>query len=236
MLQRLSEEIRLCYRQAERFSDQAKAAPSETFRADYLVLEQGWLKLAHSYERQHCLAGFIHETKKREDGRDLGIGRIRTDGTTAGTAWLELPEPSKTDIRPRHFADGVIAIVDDDDCVRGGLSALIESRGRRAATFASAEDYLAAGARDNTVCLILDVHLPGLSGPDLQALLIAEGRLLPTVFVTGRFEDRVQKRVIAAGALGYLSKPCDEKALFDCIEKAQSKSPSRPSRESRSAI
>jgi CheY-like chemotaxis protein len=225
MLQSLSEEIRLCYRRAEHFSHQAKAAQTERLRADYLFHEQGWLKLAHSYEVQRQLALFIHETKKRENGGDLDIGPIRADGAAAATAWLEVPAPSKTGDEPGQLPNGLIAIVDDDDCVRDGLSALIESRGRKVATFASAEDYLAAEVRDHTVCLILDVHLPGMSGPHLQARLIAEGFPLPTVFLTGRHEDHVQKRVIAAGALGYLSKPCDEKALFDCIEKARLKLP-----------
>lgn len=220
MLQSLSEGIRLCYRRAEHFAHRAKAAPTETLRADYLLCEQSWLKLARSFEMQHCVALSGDDAKKRESGEDLGNGQIRADGAAAATAWLELPEPSKPGVAPSQLSDGVIAIVDDDDCVRGGLSALIESRGQRAATFASAEDYLAAETRENTVCLIVDVHLPGMSGPDLHARLIAEGCCLPTVFVTGRYEEHVQKRVIAAGALGYLSKPCDETALFDCIAKA----------------
>jgi CheY-like chemotaxis protein len=231
MLQSLNEEIRLCYRRAEHFAHEAKAASTETLRADYLRREQNWLKLAHSYELQHRIALFINETMKGENASDPGVGHVRSDGAAAATAWPELPAPGKTGVEPRHLASGVIAIVDDDDCVRAGLSALIESQGRRAATFASAEDFLAAEARENAVCLILDVNLPGMSGPDLQARLMAEGCRLPTVFVTGRHEDHVQKRVIASGALGYLSKPCDEKVLFDCIEKAQLKSPGRPSRE-----
>lgn len=227
MLQSLNEEIRLCYRRAEHFAHQARVAPSETLRADYLLHEQNWLKLAHSYELQHYVALFTHGTKEREDGGDPGMGPIRADGAAAATAWLELREPGKTGGEPELLPNAVIAIVDDDESVRAGLSVLIESRGRRAATFASAEDYLAAKASDNTACLILDVHLPGMSGPDLQARLIAEGCCLPTVFVTGRHEDHVQEQVIAAGALAYLSKPCDEHDLFDCIEKAQLKSPGR---------
>lgn len=87
----------------------------------------------------------------------------------------EMPDPGQTGEAPRHLPPGLITIVDDDDCVRCGLSALIESRGRRASTFASAEDFLASAAKDNTACLILDVHLPGMDGPDLQAHLIADG-------------------------------------------------------------
>ena len=121
---------------------------------------------------------------------------------------------------PNHRPTELITIVDDEDCVPGSLSTLIESYGREAATFASAEDYLASDGKRNTACLILDVNLPGMSGPALQAHLIAEGRCPPTVFVSGRSERNVKKRVIAAGALAYLSKPCNEGVLLDCLEKA----------------
>ena len=221
MLQGLSEEIRLCYQRAEHFARMAKAAPTETWRANCLRHERCWLELARSHELQQRLNRCINDTKRPGNGGALGIGRIDADGVAAATAWVELPERSKTGDSPKHLQNGLIAIVDDDDCVRDGLSALIESLGRRAATFASAEGYLASAAKRNTACLILDVHLPGMSGPDLQARLIAEGCCPPTVFVTGRFEDHARKRVIAAGALGYLSKPCDEKTLLDCIEKAR---------------
>jgi len=70
---------------------------------------------------------------------------------------------------------------------------------------------------EHVVSLILDVHLPGQSGPDLQAALIAKMRCPPTVFVTGHFEEHVRKRVTEAGALGYLNKPCSAKALLGCI-------------------
>jgi FixJ family two-component response regulator len=83
--------------------------------------------------------------------------------------------------------------------------------------FASAEDYLASNTTESTACLILDVHLPGMNGPELQARLLAGAHCPPTVFVTGRFEEHVRKRVTEAGALGYLIKPCDVKALLHCI-------------------
>jgi FixJ family two-component response regulator len=94
---------------------------------------------------------------------------------------------------------------------------LIESLGYRAVTFASAEEYLASDVRESTALLILDVHLLGMSGPDLQTNLIADRCCPPAVFVTGRFEEQVRKRVTEAGALGYLIKPWNEEALLDCI-------------------
>lgn len=118
---------------------------------------------------------------------------------------------------PKDLQNELVAIVDDDEYARAGLRALIESLGYRAATFAAAEEYLASHMRESAACLILDVHLPGMSGPDLQAHLITEGRCPPTIFVTGRFEEHVRKRVVEAGALGYFIKLCNEHALLNCI-------------------
>jgi len=220
MLQSLSEEIRLCYREAEDCARRAKIAPTETSRSDYLRQEQSWLKLARSYELQQRLTGFINEKRNHKDEGDRGMGQVNVDGVAARTAWVDSPERSRIDSNPEHLQNRLIAVVDDEPCARGGLSCLIESIGYKAAAFASAEDYLASDARENTAFLILDIHLPGLSGPDLQAYLIAHGRCPPTIFVTGLIEDHVRERVIAAGALGYLRKPCNDKVLCECIEKA----------------
>ena len=136
----------------------------------------------------------------------------------AGTPRIAPAEPGNTGRDARHRKNELIAIVDDDEYALSGLEDLIESAGYKAATFVSAEDYVAADLIERTVCLILDVHLPGMSGPDLQAHLIAEGRCPPIIFLTGRFEEQVRKRVIEAGALGYLTKPGNE-ALLNCIGK-----------------
>jgi FixJ family two-component response regulator len=147
------------------------------------------------------------------------MGHVNADGRTAETTWARLPGLSKTDNDPQRPQHELIAIVDDHKYARAGLEVLIESLGYRVATFASAEEYLASGVGESTTCLILDVYLPGMSGPDLQAHLVAAGRCPPIIFATGRFEEHVQKRVINAGALGYLRKPCNEKAVLDCIAK-----------------
>lgn len=116
--------------------------------------------------------------------------------------------------------NGLIAIIDDDRCAREGINALIASLGYSSATFMSAEEYLGSESKLHTACLILDVHLPGMSGPDLQAHLMADGGKTPIVFVTALFDERVRNRVIGAGALAYLTKPCDESALISCLVKA----------------
>ena len=126
----------------------------------------------------------------------------------------------KTGDSPRRLQSALIAVVDDDECARSGLGILIETLGHRVAAFASAEEYLASNMSETPACLILDVYMPGMSGPDLQNHLIADGCCPPTIFATGRFEAHVQKRVMGAGAFGYLTKPCDDEALLDCIGKA----------------
>ena len=120
----------------------------------------------------------------------------------------------------RHVGNAQMAVIDDSPDAREGLHALILSMGYKCQAFGSAEDFLGSESKADTACLILDVHLPGMSGPDLQARLIADGHCIPIVFVSGRFEECVHRRVIAAGALGYLTKPYDESALLDCLERA----------------
>jgi CheY-like chemotaxis protein len=221
MLQSLSERVRLCHRQAEKCARRAEAVSDASLRTVWLRREESWLKLACSYDFEQRLALVVNEGVRRINERNRNAGHIRADNAQGATAaWVQSPVSTRAAPDPKYLQNELIAIIDDEACVRGGLSNLIESRGHRAETFASAEDYLACEAKENAACLILDVHLPGMSGPDLQGRLIAEGRCPPTVFVTGRFEEQVQRRVIEAGALGYLTKPCDEQALFDCIESA----------------
>jgi len=114
----------------------------------------------------------------------------------------------------------LIAIIDDDDTVRKALHRLVCAFGYTARPFATAEEYLFSNLLRDTACLISDVHLPGMSGPDLQVRLIAEGYRMPIIFVTGFFDETVQGRVLQAGAVNYLAKPCNPKSLIGCIEKA----------------
>lgn len=219
MLQNLSEEIQLCYRQAEECARQAEIVQDEVLRADYRRREQSWLRLARSRDFGERLNPFVNENQKRKSDLDRSIQRTIADGAVAEMARVEPPEAVKSGSNPRYLPNDLITIVDDDECARSGLMTLVESLGYRVAAFASAEDYLASDMRERTACLISDVYMPGMNGPDLQAHLVAEGRCPPIVFVTGRFEEHVRQRVTAAGALGYLTKPCNQGALLDCIGK-----------------
>ena len=114
----------------------------------------------------------------------------------------------------------MISIVDDDPAVRIATDALVRSLGYRAATFASAEDFLCSGSMDETCCPITDVQMPGLSGADLQRELIARGNRTPMIFVTAYPEDNMRRTVLNAGAICYLSKPFEEETLIEHLETA----------------
>jgi FixJ family two-component response regulator len=112
----------------------------------------------------------------------------------------------------------MISIIDDDSCVRAATDGLIRSLGYRAATFASAEDYLLSDRANDTSCVITDVQMPGLSGVELQSLLIARGNPAPMIFMTAFPEERIRTRVLEAGAIGFLSKPFDEEQLIEHLQ------------------
>ncbi|MGA2817793.1 MAG: response regulator [Xanthobacteraceae bacterium] len=114
----------------------------------------------------------------------------------------------------------VISIVDDDESVREATKSLVRSLGYKAATFGSAEEFLGSTEMMATACLITDVQMPGLSGVELQDRLIADGHRMPTIFVSAFPDERVQRRVLGSGAIGYLHKPYEEDRLIECIDTA----------------
>ena len=100
----------------------------------------------------------------------------------------------------QELARPMISIVDDDDFVRESLRDLIESLGYDVATFESAERFLKTTCLAETSCLITDLQMPGLSGIDLQGRLIADGRYIPIIFVTGFPDEKFRVRAMSAGA------------------------------------
>ena len=114
----------------------------------------------------------------------------------------------------------VISIIDDDPSVRQATDGLVRSLGYRAMTFASAEDFLQSDHLDDTSCVITDVQMPGLSGVELQTVLIARGARVPIIFITAFPEDRIRRCVLEAGAVGFLSKPFEEAVLIEHLETA----------------
>ena len=114
----------------------------------------------------------------------------------------------------------IISIIDDDDSMRCAMKSLVTSLGLRVHTFRSAEEFLQSPRVNDTSCLITDVQMPGLSGVELQNLLLAQARHLPIILVTAFPEERMRNRAIEAGALGFLSKPFESQTLIKLIEKA----------------
>ena len=113
-----------------------------------------------------------------------------------------------------------MSIVDDDESVREATKGLVRSLGYLATTFASAEEFLSSDHLNRTSCLVTDVQMPGLSGPDLQHHLLAHGHRLSIIFVTAYPEERTRARVLEAGAVDFLSKPFDQARLLECVERA----------------
>lgn len=125
------------------------------------------------------------------------------------------------------MAKHVITIIDDDESVREATKSLVRSLGYKAAVFASAEEYLQSERLDDSSCLITDLHMPGMSGADLQDRLIADGRQIPMIFMTAYYEEKVRDRVIDAGAYGFLRKPFNDESLIECLDKALTASSSK---------
>ncbi|TMJ04627.1 MAG: response regulator [Alphaproteobacteria bacterium] len=115
-----------------------------------------------------------------------------------------------------------IAVVDDDEVVRTATSHLLRSFGYTARAFASAEAFLNAGVAD-TLCLISDVRMPGMSGVELQARLVRDACKFPIIFVTAFCDESTRARTLAAGAHSYLTKPYDAERLMHCVEAALQK-------------
>ncbi len=150
--------------------------------------------------------------------RDAKAGR--RCGDLAGRSAATRPAGHERKHAREIAATRLVSVIDDDASCRDGMNAYIESHGYKCATFCSAEEYLLAGAVGMTDCLVVDVQLPGMKGPDLQDRLIADGYRTPIIFVTGFADERTRDRVLRAGALGYLGKPCCEKTLSGCLEQA----------------
>ena len=113
----------------------------------------------------------------------------------------------------------MIAIVDDDDAVREAMQCLLECRGYIVSIFGSAEEFLASRF-SNTSCIITDLQMPGMSGIDLQDLLIAEGHRIPIIFITGHPDDNARVRAVKTGAVAFLTKPVNADHLVSHLEKA----------------
>ena len=114
----------------------------------------------------------------------------------------------------------LVAVVDDSASVRESLPDLLEQVGLAVQTFASAEAFLDSGVADSAQCLILDVGLPGMSGPDLQQELRRRNKTMPIVFITAQGDKSLEPRLLAAGAAACLFKPFSDVTLIEAVDAA----------------
>ena len=114
----------------------------------------------------------------------------------------------------------LVSVVDDDESVRESLPDLVRELGFAAQAFASAEAFLASDYVDQTKCLILDIAMPGMTGPDLQRELKNRRQDIPIVFITALKDDGVRPRLMGQGAVECLFKPFSEAALVEALNAA----------------
>ena len=116
--------------------------------------------------------------------------------------------------------DPVVYVVDDDQAMVESLSWVIESVGLKAKTYTRANDFLVDYDPMQPGCMLLDVRMPGMSGPELQAKLNALGATLPIIFISGHGDVPLAVRVMKAGAVDFLTKPFNDQVLLESINKA----------------
>jgi Response regulator len=114
----------------------------------------------------------------------------------------------------------LVSVVDDDESVRESLPDLLREFGFAARAFSSAEEFLASDFVEQTGCLLLDITMPGMSGPDLQQELKNRRQEIPIVFITAQRDETVRSRLIEHGAVECLFKPFSETALLEALNKA----------------
>ena len=113
-----------------------------------------------------------------------------------------------------------VVVVDDDESVREALPQLLRAMGFDAASFASAEEFLDASATLHPDCLIVDVTMPGMSGPALQQEVTRRGVAIPIIYITAHETERLRSRLLAGGAVACLFKPFSSEDLRNAVNAA----------------
>lgn len=114
----------------------------------------------------------------------------------------------------------LVSIVDDDESVRESLPDLLAELGFATQIFSSADEFLTAGVASRARCLILDIAMPGMSGPELQQELKRRNIGIPIIFITGSRDEATRSHLIEQGAVAYLIKPFSDTALLEALKSA----------------
>ena len=117
-------------------------------------------------------------------------------------------------------AKPLISIVDDDESMREAIKGLMRSLGYRVEAVASAQEFLSSRNGRRAACVIADMQMPGMTGLELHQRLLASGKPIPTILITAYPDNGVRQRALAAGVIGYLSKPFEQDDLLACIHSA----------------
>jgi FixJ family two-component response regulator len=112
----------------------------------------------------------------------------------------------------------LLSVVDDDESVRESLPDLLREFGFAAQVFSSAEEFLSSDSIDETSCLLLDIAMPGMTGPELHQELRRRGQEIPIIFITGQRDEAIRARMLKQGAAGFLLKPFSDAALLAAIK------------------
>lgn len=128
---------------------------------------------------------------------------------------------------PAAPAQALVSVVDDDESVRESLPDLLREFGFAAQAFASADEFLKSGAISATRCLILDIAMPGMSGPQLQNELTVRGHGIAIIFITARADETMRQQLIARGAVDCLLKPFSGQALKAALDAALDRNQAR---------
>jgi FixJ family two-component response regulator len=121
---------------------------------------------------------------------------------------------------PVSVTRSLVSVVDDDESVRESLPDLLKEFGHAARAFSSAEEFLASDCINDTKCLILDIAMPGMTGPDLQQELKLRRKEIPIVFITASRDEAVRTQLLGQGAVECLFKPFSDTALFEALQSA----------------
>jgi FixJ family two-component response regulator len=138
--------------------------------------------------------------------------------------------------RPSEPTTPTVAVIDDDASVREALCGLFASVGLATETFASAQEFMAAGDMDKPGCIVLDIRLPGISGSEFQETLSRSGNRRPIVMVSGHVDVPIAVRAMKAGAVDVLTKPVREHDLLEAVNKAIAKDAERRTEAERRSV
>ena len=114
----------------------------------------------------------------------------------------------------------LVAVVDDDELMRGALQGLLREAGLSTQTFASGEEFLSSGAQILASCLLADIRMPGMSGLELLARLKADEIRIPIIFITAHHQERIRLQGLRSGSADILAKPFDDEVLLRSVRAA----------------